>query len=269
MMKRMLEQQPAKVPARVRIEPVVLGALSAERVASASADARAAILYVHGGAFIAGAPANHRALTWRLALGCDVPVFAVDYRLAPEHPFPAALDDVVAAYRALREQGFQRIAIGGDSAGGNLALAAAIDIAALGLPRPVALACLSPVVTLAEDLPSVAENRDRDAMFPPGMTEGVLRRYAPGADPRDPRISPLYGADLRGLPPTIFQVGESEILRDHSVRMAARLREAGVRVELEVVPGAFHVWQLAADQVPESQTAIDRLVRFLRPALHP
>jgi acetyl esterase/lipase len=254
-------------PAHVRLEPVTLGGVAGEKLAGAGADERAAILYLHGGAFMAGAPRNHRAITWRLAHGCRVPVYAIDYRLAPEHPFPAGLDDCVAAYRALVQRGVERIAIAGDSAGGNLTLATALDVLAAGLRAPVALACLSPVVTLAEELASSITNRDRDAMFPPGMLESVNARYVAKADVTDPRISPLLAKDLRGFPPTIFQCSENEILRDHSIQMAARLKEAGVTAELEVVPGAFHVWQLAADQVPEARDALDRLVGFLRPRL--
>ncbi len=175
----------------------------------------------------------------------------------------------MSAYRALVERGATRIAIAGDSAGGNLTLAAALELGKLDLERPVALACLSPVVTLGEELPSSESNRDRDAMFPPGMMPGVRARYAPDAEPTDPRISPLYATDLSALPATIFQVGETETLRDHSIRMDARLREAGVTTQLEVTPRVFHVWQLAADHVPEARAAIDRLVAFLRPRLRP
>lgn len=265
MMKRMASQV-RPPPPRVRVESCDLGGVRGDWLAPPAPSPDAALLYLHGGAFMAGAPENHRALTWRLADALGVVVAAPDYRLAPEHPFPAGLEDCVAAYRSLRERGFRRIAIAGDSAGGNLTLTTALAIRDRGLPAPVALGCISPVVTLAEHLPSTDDNRDRDAMFPPGLTETVLARYAPGSDGRDPAISPLY-ADPRGLPPTLFQVGEPEVLRDHSVRMAERMREAGVETALEVTPRAFHVWHLAADLVPESRTAIERLVTFLRPRL--
>jgi len=254
-------------PSRVRLETVTLDGIEAEKLSPEGAIARSAILYLHGGAFMAGVPRNHRALTWRLADGTRVPVFAIDYRLAPEHPFPAGLEDCVRAYRALVAQGVERIAIAGDSAGGNLTLTTALDLIASGARAPVALACLSPVVTLSEELPSVIENRDRDAMFPPNMVEGVRRRYLGTHDPADPRVSPLYARDVGALPPTIFQCSENETLRDHSIRMAERMRAAGVHVQLEVERGAFHVWQLAADQVPESRRAIERLVEFLAPLL--
>lgn len=258
---------PARVPAHVRLEPTTLGGVPGERLASPTAIEDAAILYVHGGAFIAGSPKNHRALTWRLAHGTGVPVYAIDYRLAPEHPFPAALEDVVTAYRALLDRGVVRIAIAGDSAGGNLTLASALEIGKLDIVQPVALGCISAVVTLRDELPSVIENRDRDAMFPPGMMDGVVARYAPNINLGDARLSPLHAADVSKLPPTIFQCGDTETLRDHSIQMSQRMSAAGVTTQLEVTPRVFHVWHLAADMVPEAKSAIDRLVAFLRPRL--
>lgn len=266
MMERMAHDALA-LPAHVRVEPCKLGDVAGEKIFTASASSDAALLYIHGGGFLAGAPKNHRALTWRLADQLGVPVYAIDYRLAPEHPFPAGLDDCVGAYRALVERGIERIAIAGDSAGGNLTLACALEIKKQPIQQPVALGCISPVVTLHEDLPSVTENRDRDAMFPPGMIEGVASRYVPQGNLADPRVSPLYAIDVSGMPPTIFQCGRDEGLRDHSVRMEARMREAGVTTQLEVTPRVFHVWHLAADMVPESRAAIERLAQFLRPRL--
>lgn len=256
-------------PPQVELEPVTLDGIPGETLTPRKADPTAAILYLHGGAFIAGAPRNHRALTWRLADGCGVTVYAIDYRLAPEHPFPAGLDDCVRAYRALLDRGVKRIAIAGDSAGGNLTLATALDVVRAGITPPVALACLSPVVTLSAELASVTTNQHRDSMFPPNMLPGVVARYLGEGDPTDPRASPLNARDLSGMPPTIFQCSENEILRDHSIEMSAKMRAAGVTTELEIEPNAFHVWQLAADQVPESRRAIERLVAFLRPRLRP
>ncbi|MFO0680591.1 MAG: alpha/beta hydrolase [Sandaracinus sp.] len=271
-LRRMMETQRTKLkppPSHVRVDPMVLDGVRGERVSVAGASHESAILYVHGGAFLAGSPENYRPLTWRLADRLKVPVYAVDYRLAPEHPFPAALEDVTTFYRALRARGYRRIAVAGDSAGGNLTLAAALDITAHGLPRPAALVAISPVTTLAEELPSVRTNERHDAMFPPVVTDSVVRRYAGDADPRHPRLSPLHAerAALAALPPTLLQCSEIEILRDHSVEMAARLREAGVTVELEVEPRVFHVWHLAADAVPEARRAIERVARFLTPHL--
>ncbi len=271
-LRRMMETQRTRLkppPSHVRLEPLVLDGVHAERVSVAGAAREAAILYVHGGAFLAGSPANYRPLTWRLADRLKVPVYAVDYRLAPEHPFPAGLDDVTAFYRAMLARGYRRIVIAGDSAGGNLTLTAALDITAHASVPPVALVAISPVTTLAEELPSVRTNERHDAMFPPVVTDSVVRRYAGGTDPRHPRLSPLHAerAALAALPPTLLQCSEIEILRDHSVEMAARLREAGVKVELEVEPRVFHVWHLAADLVPEARAAIERVARFVAPYL--
>jgi monoterpene epsilon-lactone hydrolase len=184
---------------------------------------------------------------------------------APHPTDPPAAVDVVLAYRGLLERGVKRIAIAGDSAGGNLTLASALEIGKLPITQPVALGCISPVVTMRDEPPSVTENRDRDAMFPPGMMDGVIARYAPGVDLADPRLSPLHAADLSRMPPTIFQCGETETLRDHSVLMSQRMSAAGVTTQLEVTPSVFHVWHLAADMVPEAKSAVDRLVAFLRP----
>lgn len=255
------------VPRHVRLERAVLGGVVAETLSTSGADQSAGVLYLHGGGFVAGAPANHRALTWRMAHGLGVPVHALDYRLAPEHPFPAALDDVVAAYRGLVERGVTRVALAGDSAGGNLTLTGALRLKRAGLPPPVALAAISPVTTLTEELPSELENADLDAMLPPGLMDSVIAHYALAEDPADALMSPLHATDLAGLPPTLLQCSADEMLRDHSIRMAERLRAAGVETELEVTPGTFHVWHVAADLVPESRLAITRMLSFLRPRL--
>lgn len=265
-MMRAMEARVKPVPPHVELTDHPLAGVPGERLATKDADDRAALLYLHGGGFVGGSPKNHRALTWRLAHGLRVPVFALDYRLAPEHPFPAGLDDVVAAYRALAVDG-RRVAIAGDSAGGNLTLAAALALRGTDAPAPAALACISPATTLVDDLPSVTENHALDAMFPPGLMASVVRHYAGATDPAHPHMSPLRAEDLEGFPPTLLQCSREEILRDHSVHMAEKLRRAGVHVELEVVPRVFHVWHVAADLVPEAARSIRRMVRFLGPRL--
>lgn len=265
-MMRAMERQVRPVPSHVSLTEHVLGAVPGERLSTADARDDAAVLYLHGGGFVAGSPKNYRALTWRLAHGLRVPVHAIDYRLAPEHPFPAGLDDALAAYEVL-SRGGRRVAIAGDSAGGNLTLATALAALEAGLPGPAALACVSPATTLADELPSARENRARDAMFPPGVTDSVARLYAGDRDPAHPHISPLRASALGGLPPTLFQCARDEILRDHSVEMGERMRRAGAHAEIEVTAGTFHVWHLAADRVPEASRAIRRMVAFLGPRL--
>ncbi len=264
-MMKAMERRAPRVPAHVSVTSIELGRVRTEKLTPANADEQGALLYLHGGAFVAGSPVTHRALTWRLSEGLAVPVYAVEYRLAPENPFPAALDDIVAAYRALLERGVApaRLFVAGDSAGGNLTLTLTLKLKALGLPLPAALVCLSPATELVAVLESHRTNAKRDAMFDPRLLPLVAPLYAPKADPTDPLVSPLRG-DVSGFPPTLIQCGERELLRDDGVKMAERLREAGVDVELEVWPDVFHVWQLSADDLPEARRAIEKILSFLK-----
>ena len=196
-----------------------------------------------------------------------IPVYAIDYRLAPEHPYPAALDDCVAAYRALLARGIspEHIAIGGDFGGGNLTLVTALKLKALGLPLPAALVCLSPV-TDQEGFLSRSANAKSDAMFDARMIPTVPPLYCPGANPKDPFLSP-YRGDVAGLPPTLFHCSRDELLRDDSIKMAEKMKAAGVDTTIEIWPGVFHVWHITADILPEAQQAVAKLVAFLRAKL--
>lgn len=264
-MMREMERRAPKLPPHVSIAQAVVGGVRGEVVRGAKCDETGAILYLHGGAFVAGSPATHRALTWRLADGVGVPVHAVDYRLAPEHRFPAGLDDVVAAYRGLLDAGISpgRIGVAGDSAGGNLTLALAHRVAAAGLPMPAALVCLSPATELGVSLESHTSNGASDAMFVPALMGKVAPLYCTPDEAQTPFVSPLRG-ELAGFPPTLIQCSEIEMLRDDGVLMAKRLREAGVEVELDVWPRVYHVWQLSADILPEARDAVAKIVAFLR-----
>ena len=257
------EMPPAKVPAHVKVEQTSLGGVPTERSTTVADDGRA-VLYIHGGGFVGGSPATHRALTWRLAEKTSAAIYAIDYRLAPEHPFPASLDDCVSAYRALLENGYApaAISIGGDSAGGNLALATCLKLKMDRIPQPASLFCLSPVTDLAGEPNSRHVNRRSDAMFDVRGFGSVPGRYCPNHNPKDPLVSPLYG-DVAGFPPTLLHCSRDELLRDDSVMMAEKLRAAGVDVELEVWPKVFHVWHIAADTIPESRQAIEKVVRFV------
>lgn len=263
-MEEALKMQKAP-PADITIEQMTLGGVPTEHVAAPGVRPDAAIFYIHGGGWVAGRPENHRPLTWRLSKQLGLPVYAPDYRLAPEHPYPAGLDDCLAAYRALLATGIpaSSIVVGGDSAGGNLTLALALRLRDEGVPLPAALVCLSPATDLASTGASVVSNAKADAMFTPEMMGTLEARYFPGRDPRDPYLSPLYG-DAKGLPPTLFQVGATEMLRDDSTRMAAKITEAGGIAELEVWPKVWHVWQLMADQLPEGEKAIHNIVAFVK-----
>jgi len=264
-LRAIMQEMPLRpAPRHVIVDTIALNGIATERLRTASADETRALLYIHGGGFVAGVPGNHRPLTWRLADKLGVPVYAIDYRLAPEHPYPAGLEDCVAAYRALLESGLEpsAIVIAGDSAGGNLTLATALKLKALGLPQPAALICLSPA-TVWDETPSRRSNIGSDAMFVPAMYPSVPAAYCPGRDTSDPLISPLRG-DLKGLPSTLIQCSGAEMLRDDGVFMAQKLTAAGVAATLEVWPGVFHVWQVMADVLPEGRRAIDAIVAFVK-----
>lgn len=260
-----MEPRMMKVPGDIRIEEPDLGGIPAERLSAPGTREDAAFLYIHGGGFVAGSPRTHRPLTWRLTKEIGVPVYAIDYRLAPEHPYPAGLDDCVAAYKGLLDKGIsaKSILVGGDSAGGNLTLALALRLTAEGLPLPAALICLSPATDMTGSGDSRHSNAEADSMFVPEMMDSLKPVYFDGTDERDPFVSPLYG-NLSGFPPTLFQVGEREMLRDDSTRMAAALKSAGVETVLEVWPKVWHVWQLNADMLPEAREAIAHIVRFAK-----
>jgi acetyl esterase/lipase len=221
------------------------------------------LLYLHGGGYTTGSPATHRALTGHLAARCDARVFAADYRLAPEHPFPAALDDAVAAWRGLRAEGLDaaRIAIAGDSAGGGLAVATALRLRELGEPLPRALVLFSPWVDLTlERLPAAPPG---EVMLTLPWVRECAGSYSAGASPRHPLISPIE-ADLRGLPPTLVQVGTDELLLSDSRRLCERLRAAGTPVELAEFPGRWHVFQANAGVLADADRALAAVGRFLR-----
>ncbi len=230
----------------------------------------AAILYVHGGGYVACSPLSHRPLTTVLARDSGVAVFAVDYRLAPEHPFPAALDDVLAAYDAIVARGVPpaRIVLAGDSAGGGLALSAALALRDRGDgPAVAGTVAYSPWTDLLATGASIRTNAESDDMLVGSGVAASARNYAPGDDDvRNPLASPLYG-ELAGLAPVLVFASESEILRDDGVRFVERARRAGSTAELVLEPGMPHVWPLFVDVMPEAKRAIARSVAFIATVL--
>jgi acetyl esterase/lipase len=269
-LRALMSEMPLRpAPAHVTVDLVTIGGIKTERLHTASADESKAILYIHGGGFVAGVPGNHRPLTWRLADKVGVPVYAVDYRLAPEHPFPAGLDDCVAAYRGLLDKGIaaKNIVIAGDSAGGNLTLTTALKLKSLGVELPAALVALSPATDIEGDgFESRTSNAASDAMFTAPMFKTLEPLYCPGGDGTHPFVSP-YRGDVAGLPPTLFHCSRDELLRDDSIRMAEKMKAAGVDATIEVWPGVFHVWQITADVLPEAKRAVANIVAFLRAKL--
>jgi monoterpene epsilon-lactone hydrolase len=260
--RRILNPDPYSVPISVRISPAQVGGVPGEWVDGASA-AKAVLLYLHGGGYFGCSAASHRPITVAFALQ-GFRVLAPDYRLAPENQFPAAVDDAVAAYRGLLGEGYspERIVVGGDSAGGGLALSLLLALRDAGLPLPAGAALFSPWTDLAATGDSVRTNANHCAMFN-GPDIGPSARYYLGdTDPRHPLASPLY-ADLAGLPPLLIHVGEDEVLRDDSIRLAERARAAGVRVDLKVWPVVPHAWQLAPHKIPEARTSLRESAAFL------
>ena len=228
------------------------------------------ILYLHGGGYIfCSAHTTHKDILWRLSVASKCRVIAPDYRLAPEHPYPAALEDSIKVYRWLLEQGYkpENIVIAGDSAGGGLTYGTVLKIRDIGLPLPAATVAMSPWTDLAVTGESVITNLKRDALIPgDGLPEGA-QYYLAGASTRDPYASPLYG-DPTGLPPTLIQVSKDEVLLDDSRRLAAKYRAAGVPCELELWDDMPHVWQTLAMFIPEGKTAINRIGAFISKHLH-
>jgi len=253
------------LPEGVACEPVDAGGVAAEWIQAAGADPARALLYLHGGGYVLGSIATHRGLVARLAEGAGLRGLAIDYRLAPEHPFPAAVDDATAAYRWLLGQGIapERIAIGGDSAGGGLTFATLVALRDAGTPLPGCAFALSPWVDLEGLGDSMRTKAEADPMV---QRDGLLKMaalYLDGADPRAPLAAPLH-ADLAGLPPLLVQVGTAETLLDDATRIAERARAAGVAVELEAFDDLIHVFQAFAPVVPESLEAIAKITAFVK-----
>ncbi|HEY2548174.1 MAG TPA: alpha/beta hydrolase [Candidatus Acidoferrum sp.] len=261
--RKIFRTDPYNVPADVNVSPAHVGGVPGEWVAR-TGDSRAVLLYLHGGGYFGCSPQTHRPITVSYAREGFL-VFAPDYRLAPEHPFPAAVDDAVAAYRGLLSEGCspEGVIIGGDSAGGGLAVALLLALRDEGVPLPAGAALFSPWTDLAATGDSIRTNARRCAMFH-GPDIGYSARYYLGEmDPRNPLASPLY-ADLAGIPPLLIHVGEDEVLRDDSTRLAERARAASVRVELKVWPVVPHAWQLAPHLIPEARQSLRESAAFLR-----
>lgn len=260
--RRILNPDPYTVPAAVRISPVQVGGVPGEWVEGASAS-KAVLLYLHGGGYFGCSAQSHRPITVGFALQ-GFRVVAPNYRLAPENQFPAALDDAVAAYRGLLSEGHSppHIVVAGDSAGGGLALSLLLALRDGGLPLPAGAALFSPWTDLAATGDSVRTNAQRCAMFHGPDIAPSARYYLGDTDPRNPLASPLY-ANFAGLPPMLIHVGENEVLRDDSTRLAERARAAGVRVQLKLWPVVPHAWQLAPHKIPEARQSLRESAAFL------
>ena len=249
----------------VRREPVDAGGVPAEWIHSPEASGERVIYYLHGGGYVEGSIDTHCDLISRLSRAARARVLAIDYRLAPEHPFPAAVEDATSGYRWLLSTGVDpaRLVIAGDSAGGGLTIATLVAVRDAGEPLPAAAVCLSPWVDLEGLGESMTTKAGVDPMLQPEYILQGAKAYLGDAHPRTPLAAPLY-ADLRGLPPLLIQVGTAEVLLDDSIRLAERARAAGVDVTFEPWDDMIHVWQFCAALLPEGQQAIDRIGEFIR-----
>lgn len=249
----------------VRCEAVVARGVPGEWIVPPGAEESRVLLYLHGGGYVIGSVNTHRDMVSRIARAAQARALAIDYRLAPEHPFPAAVEDATAAYRWLLASGVsaERIVIAGDSAGGGLTLATLLALRDAGDLLPAAAVCISPWTDLAVTGESMDTKADVDPMIRKAEAIEGAKLYLAGADPRTPLASPLY-ADLSGLPHLLIQVGTHETLLDDSVRLAERARAAGVDVTLEEWEEMIHVWHFFAFILPEAQQAIDRIGQFVR-----
>ena len=222
------------------------------------------VLYLHGGGYLFGSPKTHRQVLIAMAKAFQAPAYGLDYRLAPEHPFPAAVEDAAKAYQwLLTRHPDVEIVLAGDSAGAGLAIATAVGVRDAGLKMPKAIVAFSPYSDLAVTGASVEANAKSCAMFTPRGVREAAAMYLAGADAKDPRASPLY-ADLAGLPPMLLFASRHEILRDDTLRLADRALAAGVKVELIVRDRLPHVWPVFVTLLPEARDAFARVSAFAR-----
>lgn len=251
-------------PADVTFEPVSAGGVPAEWTQAPGASRRNVVLYVHGGGYCIGSINTHRLLVSEISRASGAAVLSLDYRLAPEHPFPAAVEDAAAAYGWLLAQGHEprQLAVAGDSAGGGLTVATLLALRDAGTAPPAAGVCLSPWLDLTQSGESMTSKAAVDPMVQRDRLEEMAEAYA-GKNRRAPLASPLF-ADLKGLPPLLVQVGTAETLLDDSTRLADKARKADVDVTLEPWDDMIHVWQAFSFVLPEARQAIERIGGYLR-----
>jgi len=252
-------------PPEVKVERVSAPVAPAEWLRPAGAAAGRVVLYLHGGGYVIGSPRSHRHLAAAIAAAGQASALLLDYRLAPEHPYPAAVDDATGAYRWLLDQGIapEHIVIGGDSAGGGLTVATLLALRDARLPLPAGGVCISPWVDLTCSGGSYRTKAAVDPIVTRTGVEEMARAYLGRSAARTPLASPLF-ADLRGLPPLLIHVGSDEVLLDDAVQLADRARAAGVDATLEVWDRMIHVWHWFLPMLDEAQAAVDAIGRFTR-----
>jgi acetyl esterase/lipase len=255
-----------KLPQSVKCEPVNAGGVPAEWITTPGVVSQHVILYLHGGGYTGGSIRTHRDLAARISRVSKARVLIIDYRLAPEYPFPAALEDAIAAYQWLiSTEGIRpdNLIIAGDSAGGGLTIATLVKLRDEGTALPAAAICLSPWADLACTGETMKSKAESDPFITPEGCKFMAEKYLKGVDPYNPLASPLY-ANLQGLPPMLILVGTSEILLDDSVRLAKRAKDAGVDVKLNIWKDMIHVFPAFAGFVPEGRKGIEQIGEFIQ-----
>ena len=252
------------MPAGTKLTFGQLGGVPVEWLANPAAGARGFVLYLHGGGYVTGSPRTHRGLTSRLARAARVCVAVPDYRLAPEKPHPAAVEDALASYKGLLDQGIppHKIIIAGDSAGGGLSLALALKLKSVPLPQPAGIVLLSPFADLTLSGASMQSPTQKEFLLTKSFIHEAARHYCGDQDRRQETTSPLF-ADLKGIASLFVQVGTDEVLLDDSTRLAQAATQQGVPVTLQVWPNLWHVWQLHGGQMPEADRAIEAMADFI------
>jgi acetyl esterase/lipase len=262
--RKTMEELAFKVAPDIGVETVTVAGRDAEWLRAPGVQAGRTILYLHGGGYVIGSPNTHRALAGEVSRAAQAAVLLLDYRLAPEHPFPAAVEDGVAAYQWLLAQGVvpTQSAIAGDSAGGGLTVATLLSARDRGLPLPGVAVCISPWTDMTCANPSYTTRADADPIVTMDSITQMARFYLQETDPKHPLASPNY-ADLQGLPPLLIHVGTDEVLFDDAVRLDAKARADGVDSTLEVWDDMIHVWHAFHPMLPEGKRGIERVGAFL------
>lgn len=262
--REMLEKMSGLMSRRTPGPPATINGVPGEWQYPQTGDGGRTILYLHGGGYVLGSPLSHRDMVGGIADAAHARAFIADYRLGPEHPFPAAVEDAVAAYKGLLDEGFDpaKICIAGDSAGGGLTVAALVSIRDQKLPLPAAGICISPWADLTCSSGSMTSMADADPLLRPAALKWMGDLYLNGQDPKLPLASPIF-ADLKGLPPLLIQVGTEEALYDDAITLSRVAQAAGVDATLEVWEGMMHVWHLMAKLIPEGKQAMQIIGAFV------
>ncbi len=256
----------SELPDDVKIKEILADEVDAVWITTPGSSYSPVIIYMHGGAYVSGAPNTHYNLCSHISRVSKGRVLSIDYRLAPEHPFPAALDDAVMVYKYLLDaEGISpdKIIFSGDSAGGGLSLATLLKLKEIGEILPRAAVLFSPWLDLTLSGKSFKTHAKRDFMLSPEVLESAVKWYCDLKNPKNPFISPLFG-DLKGLPSILIQVGTEELLLDDSIRFTKRAKKAGVNITLEIDEGMIHVYQAFASVAPEPKQALERVGEFIK-----